>query len=222
MKLRYLFFTLACVGAGVIILVQDGQQPLDAEGICDLLRADCRKYQASASSNEPALNVLFFDINRDGTPDALKSFREDTCGGGCHGNGWSYYLFKDGEWQYGPFREDDDPNDEYNDVFARGDDFYSLAVEGEKPKLVLIYTSFGRTDDGRRACADHACEVTIDGDGYLKTIPIPELSGTGLIGSDGDENPPVEEPPSQETLAMRKRLTFLSIETFLPQGEKWK
>ena len=218
MNLRYLFFALACFGAIVIMLVQDRQHSPDAEKICDLLRADSRKYQASVSSNEPMLEVLFFDINRDGTPDALTSFRVDTSARGCHGNPWSYECFKDAKWQSGPWREDDDPNDEYNDVFARGDDFYSLAVEGEKPKLVLIYTSFGRTYDGERDYTDQAYEITIDDDGYLKTIPIPELSETGLLGSDGDENPPVEEPPSQETLAMRKRLTSLSTEYFLPQG----
>ena len=216
MNLKCLFFTLACFGAIAVLLAQNGTSHPDTESLCDVLRANFREHQASAEGYP--IDVLFFDINRDGTPDALMAFREALSGGGCHGNYWSPYRFKDGKWQTVPSSGRNELNNEPNIVFARGDDFYSLAVDGQKPKLVLIYTRQGWTDKGK-AYIDTACEITIDSEGYLTTIPIPELSGEYPCGDDGDEAPPDQEPRSPESLAMEKRLTPLSIESFLPQKD---
>ena len=217
MRLKCLFFVLAYFGAIAVLLAQNGTPHPDTESLCDILRTGYREHQAS--SEGPPIDVLFFDINGDGIPEALMSFRVSLRVGGCHGNDWLYHHFKDGKWQTGPLKEENELWYDPNVIFARGDDFFSLAMDGQKPKLVHIYTSYGWTSKGK-GHTDHASEVSIDSDGYLTTIPIPELSGEYHDGDDGDF--PDQEPPSPESLAMEKRLTHLSIETYLPQKKPWE
>jgi len=137
------------------------------------------------------------------------------------------FRFEKGEWNQSPFKETDDDNwSSYNSVFARGDDFYSLAMDGQKPKLVLIYTSHNNEGYGW-VQDDSACEITIDEDGHLKAIPIPELTTQYLSPHDEGELPPfdvlpphlqslVTNIPSQASIEMRKLLVPLSIESFDP------
>ena len=217
MNLKYLFFTLSCFSASSAMLAQGTHPPANAESLYDVLRE--RFYEYEVYWDDPPVDVLFFDIDGDGVPDALATLQIDRHAGGCHGNDWDLYQFKDGERRASPYKMLDEYTvDPSSDVFARGDDFYSLAVDGQKPKLVLIYTSYGKTDEGNGVWRD-AREITIDAKGYIETIPIPELTWHYVYGSDGHEDPPGQEPPSQERLAMAKRLTPLSIESFLPQKD---
>ena len=183
---------------------QDVQTPADTEGIRDLLRKEVSPFDGFP--NVP-IDILFFDINHDGIPDALVSHRFDTDAGGCHGNDWSLYRFENGEWNQSPFKETNDDNwSNYNSVFARGNDFYTLTEDGQKPKLFLIYFSRCRQLDGEMEFSQDGHEITIDNEGYLKTIPIPALSTNYVPRED-------EAGYWLETTEMQKKLTPLSIET---------
>jgi len=211
MKTKLLFFALTYFSAIFIGLAQDAQTPLDEKGICDLLRKELSPLQGFP--NAP-IDVLFFDINHDGIPDALVSYRFDTDAGGCHGNGWSLFRFENGEWNQSPFKETDDDNwKSYNSVFARGDDFYSLTEDGQKPKLFLVYSYYDRNSlkEGTEVSQD-GYEITIDNEGYLKSIPIPALT-TNYFPRYDEEN----DAFLMETTEMQDKLVPLSIESFYPQ-----
>ena len=231
MKLKPLFIALTFLGVTCMGSAQGAQSLLDKEGICDLLRKQLNTFERP--ENIP-IDVLFFDINHDGIPDALLSYREEQRGGGSRGNLWALFQFKNGEWERNPLKETDDDNwSSYNSVFARGDDFYSLTMDGQKPKLVLVFSS--SLNEGYGWLHDNtACEITIDSEGYLKTIPIPELTNESLVPHEGNELPPfdvlpphlqslVTNIPSQASIEMRKLLVPLSREVFyLPKPEDGK
>ena len=170
MKTKYLFFALICFGAICISLAED-TRPADKESICDLLRVKLCEAQEDCP-----IDVLFFDLNNDGIPDALVSLRMDTSPGGCHGDIWELYRFENGEWQISPHKAGDD-YDPLDYVHARGDDFFSLTEEGQKPKLFLVYSSWGRNSLAEDTeVTQKGYEITIDNEGYLKAISVPELS----------------------------------------------
>jgi hypothetical protein len=163
------------------------------------------------------MDVLFFDINRDGILDALVSERWDRSYGGFHGNDWCLYQFKNGEWQQNPLKEINGDNyDRSNEVFAKVDDFYCLTRDGQKPKLVFVFSASRKETDGIMFY-NEACEVTIDSDGYLKTIPIPELSGTVLAPYPEDDDSIGTLDVGDEYKALTKLLVPLSVESFYPQ-----
>ena len=220
MSYKRLFFTLLCLGLNSVPFLT---LKANTENNCDLLRKKLSVFERP--ENDP-VDVLFFDINHDGIPDALVSERFDKSFGGNHGNLWYLYRFENGEWQY-KFKKIDEDIDGYNNVYARGDDFYSLTMDGQKPKLVLVYTSHNNEGYGWLQ-DDSAHEITIDEDGYLKAIPIPELTTQYLSPYEGSELPPfdvlpphlkniVTNIPSQASIEMGKLLVPLSIESFYPQ-----
>jgi len=213
MKTKYLFLALICFGASYMNWAQDTQPPPDTKAPYNLLRADLSKRQAS--SEGPAIDVLFFDINHDGIPEALISARENIYGGGARGNDWILHQFKDGEWQMTPpYKTDDEyPIAPLNCVFARGDDFFSLIRKGENPKLALIYSWESKEDEGIKYSQD-ACEITMDAEGFLKTIPIPELTSEYVVVWDDIDNDRWPESPKFEY-----ELVPLQTEAFLSPGE---
>ncbi|MCL1920942.1 MAG: hypothetical protein FWG50_07670 [Kiritimatiellaeota bacterium] len=233
MNYKHLFFALLCVGlnnALVVLLSADEAQPLqDERRVRDLLMEYMKGF--SLFENQP-VDILFFDINHDGILDALVSFRMDKSYGGCHGNDWMLFRFENGEWEQSPFKNMPDGSlDPSGDVWARGDDFYSLTRDGQPPKLVLIYSGSSNVGYGIHQGHD-AHEITIDDEGYLKTIPIPELTTQELVPHDGGELPPLDvlppnlkdivtNIPSREVLEKRRemsnRLVPLSIESFDPR-----
>ena len=211
MNYKHLFFVLLCLGLNSITVSAINA---DTEGIYDLLRKQLNTFERS--ENVP-IDVLFFDINYDGVPDALLSYREEQRSSGRRGNGWDLFRFKNGEWERSPFKKMDDGSfDPSNDVCARGDDFYSLTEDGQKPKLVLVYSWNEKKDNGVMHY-DKAYKITIDDEGYLKTIPIPELTVEGLYPYEGDEDAFSFPDFGPEYAMLAKRLVPLSIESFYPQ-----
>jgi len=214
MSLKPLIFTLACFGASCIGLAQDTQTFPNERGIYDSL---WKKLDPPDHCPDVPIDVLFFDINHDGIPDALVSYREDQCGGGCHGNDWDLWQYKDGEWQKSPYKKlDEYTYDPSNSVYARGDDFYSLTQDGQKPKLILAYTSVYKDWEDDLLVfkfRQSACEITIDDEGYLKTIPIPELTVDVEATQNEAENVLVIPDLGEEYDALNKLLVPLSIET---------
>jgi len=211
MKYKTLLFTSRCLLASYTSFAQQTPQPPpNVEELYDYLRA---KAEEVGVSKNPPVDILFFDINHDGIPEALGSIREDQQGGGCHGNDWSIYQLEKGEWQWVPTRD----SDEYG-IFARGDDFFSLTEEGQKPKLILLYSCSGREDEGMRY-SQEACEITIDSEGYLKTIPIPALT-VNCLGKYNEEEEAYEVYMGD--LKMREKLVPLPIVTLLSQRDEGK
>ena len=189
---------------------QHTQPPPNVEELYEYLRE--RAELAGAAPDTP-MDFLFFDLNHDGIPEALGSARVDQQGGGLHGNDWELYLFENGEWDMRSYKPiDEETFDTSNVVYARGDDFFSLIREGEKPKLVLIYSHSMNMNGGWRF-NDDAWEITIDNDGYLKAIPIPELTTEVFVPDDefvGDTAPP------RKTQKLDYKLVPLPVVTISP------
>ncbi|MCL1920798.1 MAG: hypothetical protein FWG50_06925, partial [Kiritimatiellaeota bacterium] len=201
MNCKHLFFTLLCVGLSIMLNA-------NTEDICDVLRKELKTFKGSGDN---PIDVLFFDINHDGLPDALVSERVDKSAGGCHGNLWYLYRFENGEWQY-MFKEDGDP-DSYNSVSARVDGFYSLTEEGQKPKLFLVYEFYARNyPTADTEVHQNGYEIAIDNEGYLKAIPVPELT-TNYFPRYDEELDAVW----MATTEMQDKLVPLAIETFDPR-----
>jgi len=123
----------------------------------------------------PFFHAVFFEANQDGIPRALVTSKDYIDRMGCT---WYPYYFKDGTWRRSPLTRTDDPN--YYIIGARFSDFYTLTEEGKKPKFVVIYDDYRRVheDDPERfgvLVSREAYQVTIDSEGYLKTIPMPEF-----------------------------------------------
>ena len=177
--------------------------------------------------NSP-IDVLFFDINHDGVLDALVSYRIDMSGGGLHGNGWDLYRFKNGEWRQGPYKMLEEPIiNPSTSVYARGDDFFTLMRDGQPPKLVYVYEGSGRNFNEDQSeylsCFQNACEITIDGEGYLKTIPIPELTVEFDAPYDEKEGVYMYPDLGEEYDALKKQLVPLpAVETFDPRSGQQK
>ena len=212
MKTRKLILISICLLTVCMTTRAESRVLSSAENPCELLRMGLRKQQESSVG--PTIDVLFFDINHDGVPEALVAYIEDTSAGGLHGNDWGYRRFKDGEWQQGPLERYRDGWFDPNTVYARGDDFYSLREDGKKPKLILIYTSCSK-DNGVTTIGDEASEIILDDKGFLKTIPVPELARQYIFDQEVPED--IDSIGSPEGIEMRKKLVLLTTEYFLPQ-----
>jgi len=187
MKLKFLLPVTLCLLASHTNFAQDVQPPPNVEELYALLKAESKEVTVPPN---PPVTILFFDINHDGIPEALAALCLDHSAGGCHGNSWSIYRFENGEWQWVPTRDSEDPFDINHGIYARGDDFYSLTEEGQKPKLILIYECGGSTNENPPFDYRHsqeAHEITIDDEGYLKNIPIPELTTNIFCKIDWDK-----------------------------------
>jgi len=217
MKLKPLFFILACFGASCMNLAQDTQPLSDERGIRDLL---WKKLEPLDYSPDTPIDVLFFDINHDGITDALVSYRENQWGGGLHGNDWNLWRYKDGEWQEISYKKLDEYTiDPSSCVYARGDDFYSLTKDGQPQKLILAYSWAGNEfgdDFSKHIEVQNACEITIDDEGYLKTIPFPELTWRVVDTYDGNGDIVIAEKIDPKALELQKQLVPLDIEWRFP------
>ena len=75
-------------------------------------------------SEDPFLGVLMFDIDHDGVPEALVTFKLwDGSGSGYNGWSWGGFQFQNGQWHY---KSDDDS------IGASWNGFYVLTEEGQK------------------------------------------------------------------------------------------
>ena len=211
---KLLSVALLCLGASCVIILTLKRtkvtQPVDTERICDLLRAELRTYKRSHP-----IDVLFFDINNDGIPDALVSEREFQYRNWA--NNWHLHRFKDGEWRLGFFGKDEGQFGDGNCVAACENDFFSLTEEGQKPKLILINSEGWKIFDNPAFDYEYtqdAYEIIIDGEGYLEKIPIPELT-RHCFGKYNEDEDVVEL--NLDLPEISKKLVPLSSETCYPQ-----
>ena len=206
MKLKHACFVLLCLGANGM-----EAQPLpDTRGICDLLK---KEYE---TVKDTPIDFLFFDIDHDGVVDALVSWRDHRSGTGGVGNGWALYRFENGEWIQSPFKKMDDGScDPSNDVFGRFDSFHSLTRDGQPPKLICVFKFYSKEFDGMRIM-EYAHEVTIDGEGYLKAIPVPELMMEYDAPYDETKGDYIFPDLGDDYYALKKQLVPLPTETVIP------
>ena len=223
MKLKLLTATLICFGVNCINWAQDTQPPPNVEELHDLLLADFNVLEEFPDN--PFVWVLFFDIDHDGIPDALATYRgHDYTGSGGGGATWYYYRFKDGKWQTGPLREIEDGVIDPNTTGASlHGGFFSLTREGQKPTLVACFDDHYKTEGGIDFGL-YAHELTIDSNGYLRNTHIPELTAKGFAPYDEHGRDYVLPDLGPEYDALQERLVPLSIKMFHPQekseGEK--
>ena len=164
---------------------------------------------------------LFLETGRDGIPRVIAKLDDYRDQGS-----WDSFDFKDGRWQKGPIRLIDDWRPDPSGYFwCASDGFYMLTEKGQKPKLVAIhvwrrYFGFGIPEDIYTTCQE-AFYITIDDEGYLKTIPIPEFALTDV---DADNEEPSLGPfPRVKLKSPNDKLEPVQVETFYPKGfEKGK
>ena len=159
-------------------------QPPTIEGLFGAMREEIMRDQLDHYPLE--VYAVFFEANGDGIPRALTTYPLQM---GRYSCAWDAYYYKDGQWQASPrriFNNEEvywDPNCY---VEANLDEFYILTEEGQEPKFISIhdgerYVGYNKTKSGLTMYRE-AFHITIDSEGYMKKIPIPELS---LMNIDG-------------------------------------
>ena len=170
------------------------------------------------------LFAVFFKANYDGIPRALVTYPVymNEHGGHC----WFAYYFKDGRWRSGSARYDyaarmDDFNNYIDGVGLRG--FYILTEEGQEPKFIAIDEDGYKDHDYVEKTDFYVAwrklyYITINPEGYLKTMLIPELSFEKTRFNMEDEN--VENYPKFELKSPNDKLEPVSYQMFGP-GDFW-
>ena len=178
------------------------------EGLYD----EVRRTKSSDFEN-PEMYFLFLETGWDGIPRViakLDDFRDQGY--------WDSFDFKDGRWQKRPIRLIDgwrpDPSGYFD---CNSDGFYMLTEKGQKPQLVAIHVwqRYADVPTGMATCQE-AFYITIDDEGSLKTIPIPEFT---LMDVDDDSEEPSLGPfPRIKLKSPNDKLEPVQVETFHPKG----
>jgi len=159
----------------------------------------------------PFLNVLMYDINHDGVQEAIVTHRGGwNCGSGYDGWMWSVYQFTKGRWQ--------------RKAEVEAGDFHTLTEEGQKPKLIATWRSWGKEDDGV-SISQGASLITFEDDGVLKVIPFPELTGDWFSRHDGDDKEDDSaEPQLKSPNATLETIPWEKLHVCYPIGKTviWK
>jgi len=209
---------LLCLLTGTALTAQTNALPPDVEGLRDFLLTDLA-YQEYPE--DPFIWVVFFDIDHDGIPDALATYKgNDYTGTGGGGYLWHFYRFKDGKWQRGPLEETEDSIFDPNTVYSASDGFFSLTREGKKPTLIASYPFRGKEFDidfARYTESQDASEVTIDNEGYLKTIPLPELTWRVVDIYDKNGNIVIASKIDPKKLELKKQLVPVPVTVLNPR-----
>ena len=162
-------------------------------------------------SEEPYLEVVMFDIDHDGVPEALVTYKIWDCSGsGMNVWDWCGLRFKDGEWHF-QFGDDS--------FGSSWDGFHVLTEEGKKPKLIASWNSYGNDGDGRHFNR-HASRVTIDDEGRFKSLPFPEFEFTSKTYYDDDKED--DEIPALKLKSPNDKLEPVpegTVHHFLPLGK---
>jgi len=215
MNYKPLFLTLFYLATICTSLAQKEQSPPDVEQLHDVLLKDFGVLQEYP--DDPFVWVLFFDLDHDGIPEAFATYKGDdytgSGGGGCQ---WSFYRFKDGKWQRGLQKSEDGSASDSATIGAHPwYGLFSLTREGQKPSLVVSSPFRGKEDNGMTFTED-VSEVTVDNNGYLKVVPIPELSVNYSAPWDDEKWGYVSPDLGAEYDALQKRLVSVSAEMFFP------
>ena len=162
-------------------------QEATVEGLFGAMRGEVMERQGGLGYYPLAIYAVFFEANKDGIPRALMTYPLCMSRYGCC---WDAYYYKDGRWQASPIRflEEEHHFDPGSSVDAKLDDFYILTEEGQEPKFISIfegerYVGDDKTESGL-AMYREAFHLTVDAEGYLKKVPIPEFTVMSFAGKE--------------------------------------
>ena len=162
-------------------------QEATVEGLFGAMRETVMEMQEGLDHYSLEIYAVFFEANKDGIPRALTTYplRMDRyC---CF---WHAYYYKDRQWHASPrrFLEKENHFDPGCSVDANLDDFYILTEEGQEPKFISIYDGERYVGDDKTesglAMYREAFHLTVDAEGYLKKIPIPEFTVMSFAGKE--------------------------------------
>lgn len=126
-------------------------------------------------SGYPIVYVIFF-CEQDGIPRALAAGMEEVSEERCL---WNDYFWEDERWKKNKKRASEGNDDDVDShILGNVADFCTVTTEGQNPKLIFIHDNRDREtrkDEGKMVINRIARRMTIDSEGYLNVIPIPEL-----------------------------------------------
>jgi hypothetical protein len=177
--MKYLLMLMLCLTLFCCVSCKDATTQPDIEGLFDLVPPFPT---LEGTPDKPTVYAIFFKIHDD-IPRVLVTGGEWLSR---RSHGWEYYCFMDGQWQKGSKRIvfNMGPYVEPSVFIEAGFyDFYMLTEEGSKPKFVVI-TKNSFSTIGKRGEEDiciiearrEAHHITLDAEGYLITIPIPDFT----------------------------------------------
>lgn len=125
----------------------------------------------------PEVIVLFFDIDFDGIEEAIATDREQF---GETGYSWNIFQLKNGTWSAAKIRKINETMvDPVSGIFARTEEFYSLALIKKPLGLVVIHKDYDKLiPDGM--AKPQGFSILIDQEGFVKTEKLESLDQ--LIG----------------------------------------
>lgn len=173
MKIFILLIT-SCFLAGVA-----SSEPLTKEGkevFVKFYRA-WSKFQEEFP-NHPEVRVLFFDLDFDGTDEAMATHHGQF---GETGYTWTAFRFSNGNWsRVDEEKVSETTVDPIHGIFARTEEFYSIALIRKPLGLIVVHKDYDkRATDGM--AAPLVFSIGINQDGCVKTEKLAGLDQ--LIGN---------------------------------------
>jgi len=131
--------------------------------------------------DHPEVRVLFFDIDSDGTNEAIATDRGQF---GETGYSWNVFQFRNEIWSAVKLKKIDETTvDPSSGIFARTEEFCSLELINKPLGLIVVHKDYDRrASDGM--AAPQAFSITIDNNGFVKTEKLGSLDQ--LIGYSED------------------------------------
>ena len=176
-------------------------------------------YDAIKWLSDDRIYAVFFQTYPDDIPRALATSHENAVGK--RSFHWYHFYFKDGQWHTGEERLMDIYRDDNGEMLGATidpssyvetdrDAFFYLAEEGQEPKFIVADV-YGKFSSGVYV-SQETSHIIIDEEGYLKRIPIPQLSFKDWTFSDDefdrDAFPRIPLKPPYYKLERLKLLTF--------------
>jgi len=168
----------------------------------------------------PIVYVIFFSA-QDGIPRALATGMEKVSEERCL---WNDYFWEDERWKKNKKRTSEGNDDDADShIFGNVADFCIVTMEEQAPKLIFIHDDRDRVtrkDEGKMVVNRIARHITIDSEGYLKAIPIPELEIKDYILSLSytTEHPNGESYPWVRARAPIGEIRHFECETYILRG----
>jgi len=186
----------------------DELTPRMKENLADLAREHSGVLKEPFRSDDPYILAFFFEI--DGVQLAFTSSAFDKYS---DLRGWQEYRLVDGKWQSPKVKYSNaDMHQVVDDncVVGFSDEFYILTEDGQKPKLVVM-NLFNRLDGENKTRLRGARRITLDAEGYLKIIPMPDLEVEAQETYDTSQ---IEV----QLISPKGKIEPIQIETFYPKG----
>ena len=186
----------------------DELTPRMKENLADLAREHSGVLKEPFRSDDPYILAFFFEI--DGVQLAFTSSAFDKYS---DLRGWQEYRLVDGKWQSPKVKYSNADMHQVADdncVVGFPDEFYILTEDGQKPKLVVI-NLVNQLDGDNKIRLRGVRHITIDAEGYLKVIPMPEMEIEARYSD-------VTHRAELKPISQKGKLEPVQVETFYPKG----